>query len=591
MRFLKTALTTLGFVGAVCAVSLPPRSYDTHDFFALHLDESTISASEVARVLGVHHEGRIGELAGHHKFSLPRSKRVDLDSLLKDLHGRRKALLHRRNVHGPAVLEERREDPLGGVLWSHRLAAPRQRLYKRGLPWVGPQQRRWSQQQADPSALKHWQDLSSTLQIADPEFTNQWHLYNTVQVGHDINVTGLWLEGITGRGVVSAVVDDGLDMYSNDLKDNYDAEGSYDYNDKTDEPRPRLDNDRHGTRCSGEIAAMRNDVCGVGVAYDSKVAGVRILSKPIDDVDEAAAVNYGFQHTDIYSCSWGPMDNGQTMEAPGILVARAMANGVQNGRGGKGSLFFFAAGNGGTYDDNCNFDGYTNSIYSITVGAIDREGRRPRYSERCSAQMVVTYSSGSGDAIHTTDVGSSSCSSSHGGTSAAGPLAAGVMALALNVRPELTWRDAQYLFLETAIPVNEDDGTWQTTATGRKYSHDWGYGKVDAYTLVQRAKTWELVKPQAWFHSPWLRVQQAIPEGDEGLMASFEVTKDMLAGSNFGRLEHVTVTMNINHTRRGDISVELHSPAGVTSYLSEARKNDNEAVGYIDWTFMTVAHW
>ena len=30
----------------------------------------------------------------------------------------------------------------------------------------------------------------------------------------------------------------------------------------------------HGTRCAGEVSAARdNDVCGVGVAYDSKVAG------------------------------------------------------------------------------------------------------------------------------------------------------------------------------------------------------------------------------------------------------------------------------------------------------------------------------
>ena len=30
----------------------------------------------------------------------------------------------------------------------------------------------------------------------------------------------------------------------------------------------------HGTRCAGEIAAKRdNNACGVGVAYDSKIAG------------------------------------------------------------------------------------------------------------------------------------------------------------------------------------------------------------------------------------------------------------------------------------------------------------------------------
>ncbi len=46
-----------------------------------------------------------------------------------------------------------------------------------------------------------------------------------------------------------------------------------------------------------------------------------------------------------------------------------------------------------------NFDGYTNSIYTITVGAIDRQNNHPMYSEECSAQMVVTYSSGMGSHI------------------------------------------------------------------------------------------------------------------------------------------------------------------------------------------------
>jgi kexin len=76
-----------------------------------------------------------------------------------------------------------------------------------------------------------------------------------------------------------------------------------------------------------------------------------------------------------------------------------MLNAVQNGRAGKGSIYVFASGNGASNEDNCNFDGYTNSIYSITVGAIDRKGLHPYYSEKCSAQLVVTYSSGSGDAI------------------------------------------------------------------------------------------------------------------------------------------------------------------------------------------------
>lgn len=144
---------------------------------------------------------------------------------------------------------------------------------------------------------------------------------------------------------------------------------------------------------------MKNDVCGVGLAYDSKVAGVRILSGPITDVDEAAALNYGFQNVSIYSCSWGPPDDGRSMESPTYLIQKAVVNGIQNGRAGKGSIFVFASGNGASSGDQCNFDGYTNSIYSVTVAAVDFKGLHPYYSEPCAANMVVAYSSGSGQHI------------------------------------------------------------------------------------------------------------------------------------------------------------------------------------------------
>jgi len=144
---------------------------------------------------------------------------------------------------------------------------------------------------------------------------------------------------------------------------------------------------------------VKNDVCGVGLAYGSKVAGVRILSGPITDVDEAAALNYGFHDVSIYSCSWGPPDDGQSMEAPGYIIQKAVINGIQNGRGGKGSVFVFASGNGAFYGDQCNFDGYTNSIYSVTVAAVDYKGLHPYYSESCAANMIVAYSSGSGKSI------------------------------------------------------------------------------------------------------------------------------------------------------------------------------------------------
>lgn len=391
--------SVLGLIGLgylASASSLQARNYEAHDYYVLHLD-STAPPSQIAAKLGLTHEGQLGELEDHHIFSCHKQEEDVVRTALTELKRRK------RSTGGRDILD--------GVKLAQK-QKPKPRMEKRGIippraaGYVAPVEVRQTPQDA---AVAKLDEVARALDIQDPIFKEQWHLFNPVQMGHDVNVTDVWMQGITGHNATVAIVDDGLDMYSDDLKGNYFAEGSYDFNDNSLEPKPRLSDDHHGTRCAGEVSAVKNNVCGVGVAYDSKVAGIRILSKVITDADEAVAMNYAYQKNQIYSCSWGPPDDGRSMDAPGILIQRAMVNAVQKGRGGLGSVYVFATGNGANNEDNCNFDGYTNSIYSITVGAIDRKGLHPWYSEKCSAQMVVTYSSGSGDAI----VSSSGCYSAH----------------------------------------------------------------------------------------------------------------------------------------------------------------------------------
>ena len=95
------------------------------------------------------------------------------------------------------------------------------------------------------------------------------------------------------------------------------AEASYDFSSNDQFPYPRYTDDwfnSHGTRCAGEIAAARdNRLCGVGVAYGSRVAGLRMLDQPyMTDLIEAAAMSHMPDAIDIYSASWGPTDDGQT---------------------------------------------------------------------------------------------------------------------------------------------------------------------------------------------------------------------------------------------------------------------------------------
>merc|ERR1719431_1978467 len=150
-------------------------------------------------------------------------------------------------------------------------------------------------------------------------------------------------------------MDDGLDHNHPDLKRNFDWNASWDANGKRElkeadpEPRKGDDTQNHGTKCAGEIAMQAgNENCGVGVAPDCKIGGIRVLDGPITDKLEARAILFKNEYVDIYSASWGPKDNGETMEAPGKYTARALKVGSEKGRGGKGSIFVWASGNGGS---------------------------------------------------------------------------------------------------------------------------------------------------------------------------------------------------------------------------------------------------
>ena len=97
----------------------------------------------------------------------------------------------------------------------------------------------------------------------------------------DHNVKEAWALGYTGRGVVITILDDGLERTHHDLAANYDPDASYDVNDRDEDPMPRYDyadENRHGTRCAGEVAAVfNNSLCVVGIAFNAKIGGIRML--------------------------------------------------------------------------------------------------------------------------------------------------------------------------------------------------------------------------------------------------------------------------------------------------------------------------
>lgn len=442
-------------------------------------------------------------------------------------------------------------------------------------------------------------DVKEEFGIKDPLFSKQWHLYDPTN-RHDINVTGAWRLGARGKDVVVAVLDDGIDYNHPDLADAFFMSGSYDYNLHVQEPKPLLMDDWHGTRCAGEIAAQFNDACGVGIAPAAKVAGIRILSGHLEVEDEARALNHHIQENDIFSCSWGPSDDGTHMEGPPLISKRAILNAVENGRAGLGTIYVLAAGNGNHNGDNCNYDGYTNSIYSLTISSVDEDNMHPFYSESCPANIACTYSSNSKKKITTTDRfddrsssdAKQACTDAHTGTSASAPMAAGILALALGERPDLTWRDLQYIAREAAVPFEmadaESRGNWTEVHDGKLYHNDYGYGILDAGRVVEVAKGWKNVKPQAWFFSEFNAPNDSFTDKYE---TQIEVTQDMLDGANLEKLEHVNVKLSYQYEFRGALKWTLTSPSGHEVVLAERRRNDRASFPVDDWQFLSVAHW
>lgn len=435
--------------------------------------------------------------------------------------------------------------------------------------------------------------------LKDPLFSKMWYIHGQI----NLNVIAAWTAGWTGKGVVVTIIDDGLETDNPDIKGNYDRLASYDFNDNDTDPTPRYDEDfddvnenAHGTRCAGEIASQANNtLCAVGMAPNARIGGLRLLDGELTDALEAAALSFEPQYVDIYSNSWGPVDNGVTIDGPKSLGMKALENGVLNGRGGKGSIYVWAAGNGGDYGDSCSIDGYVNSIYTIAITAVTSRGRKPWYTEECSAILATAFSSGNvanGDLqIPTIDI-LFTCTTNFTGTSAAVPQASGIIALVLEANGNLTWRDVQYIILLSAKSDQLDDGEWGVNGVGRRVSHIYGYGIMDANVMTTLAQNWTSVPKQrhCYFRKTPLLILKG-PGGHIPIHTENFTVKNCSCKKELNYLEHVELRAIVVYGNLGDLGFVLTSPSGTKSTLLHKRKDVTNHGIFGTWAFMSVHFW
>lgn len=155
----------------------------------------------------------------------------------------------------------------------------------------------------------------------------------------------------------------------------------------------------------------------------------------------------------------------------------------------------------------------------------------------------------------------------------------------------MSWRDVQRLSVENAVIVNPGDSDWRLTGANRTYNHKYGFGTFDTYQLIQAAKKYQVVNPQTSIVSKSDDLGLSIPQGLMGVAHALVITEADIIAAGMKRLEHITVTVLIEHQRRGDIAIHLTSPSKFVSRLVEVRSFDSSDSGFPNWKMMSVAHW
>ncbi|WP_242935267.1 S8 family serine peptidase [Leptospira kobayashii] len=456
---------------------------------------------------------------------------------------------------------------------------------------------------------------------SDTYYSSQWHLSNTGStssslLGEDAKATGAWAQGCKGGGVNIAVVDDGMDIDHEDLKANYSTSyqklygGSF-YGFGTCSSSTGC----HGTAVAGIMAAPQNSIGGVGIASKAKISPRNVLFNATD-VNAGDAMSTNSAGIFISNNSWGAADNMGLLFPSGSFWRSGIDTALSTGRNGKGTVFFWAAGNGGRsltayygqasstniYTDNSNYDGQANYYGVNAVCAIGNDGKKASYSEDGANLLVCAHSLGNNSVgIFTTDVSSTggynrgtssteptnrNYTSSFSGTSAASPLAAGVGALIVDANPSLTWRDVRVILARSARQNDPSDAGWFTNGAGLKFNHKYGFGAADANAAVTLAKSWTLLGSV---------VQKAVTGSTTNASvannnATGATNTVAVSSSGIGKIEFVDLTLTITtgaSDEPGDLQIELTSPSGKTAILASPRACINSTPAFTRCTDFT----
>ncbi|MEG4007841.1 S8 family peptidase [Microcoleus sp. Pol11C1] len=271
-----------------------------------------------------------------------------------------------------------------------------------------------------------------------------------------VNAPEVWQGGITGNGIVVAVVDSGVDYTHLDLDANI-------WQNADEIPNNRIDDDRngyiddirgwdfawndnnpmdwngHGTHVAGAIAAERNGFHITGVAPNAKIMPVKV-SDP----------SYNWNINNIAEGIRYAANNGANVINLSLsdyrLSSKVIEDAVQYANS-KGSVVVMSAGN--DYSSQPDYPATNADRFGIAVGGIDRNSKIADFSNRAGSKPLDYIVAPGVDVVSTTPYNTYNKKT---GTSMAAPHVAGVAALVLNANPNLTPAQVEQILTSTANP-------------------------------------------------------------------------------------------------------------------------------------------
>ncbi|MGX7823855.1 S8 family peptidase [Actinokineospora sp. 24-640] len=389
-----------------------------------------------------------------------------------------------------------------------------------------------------------------------------------------------WAVNPGSAAVTVGILDTGVDDQHHDLKANFDAANSAScaYGKLDTRAGSWRDTGSHGTHVAGTVAAAKNGRGAVGVAPGVKIASVRIAERPsglffpenticafVFSGDRGFEVTNNSYYTDpwMFNC---PDNADQDAILEGVRRSIAYAE-------GKGVLNVAAAGNENydlanktsdssspndstpgrrTIGDAClKVPGEVSGV--VNVSSITSANGKSGFSNYGADKIAVAAP---GDSVYSTIPGGRYAGLS--GTSMASPHVAGVAALLKSAHPAATPAELRTMLATHADDLACDDSRCSGTTARNNF---FGEGRVDAYEAVSGAQP-----PRATFENA-----ADVPIPDAGAAVTSTITVSGVAGNAPATLK---VDVNVVHSYRGDLVVDLVAPDGTAYRLKNASTGD-----------------